>query len=339
MTVGIITYILKRVILIIPTFLGVTLLTFAISHVVVANPVLAWAGEKSSPQTIAEIAAQYHLHDPLYLQYYYYMLGLFQGDWGISATTHLPVLSQISNFFPATVELSITALIISVLIGIPMGVLSALWNGRKLDIPIKALYSSGIASPPFLLALLFQLIFAYYFNVLPSAGRLSPDLPIPMHITGMYTVDSLLEGNWVVFIDAVRHLILPAITLAFLTFAIITRITRASMLETMDKDFVRTAKAKGLPSRTVTYKYVLRNALTSTVTVIGFAVQLLLSGAIVVETVFFWPGIGLYTTTAILSLDFPSIMAVTVVFTLVVVFTNLLTDLAYGMLDPRVTYE
>jgi len=337
--VGILTYVLKRLLLIIPTFLGVTLLTFVISHVVVANPVLAWAGEKSSPQTIAAIAAQYHLHDPLYLQYYYYMLGLFQGNWGISATTHLPVLSQVSNFFPATVELSVTALIISVLIGIPMGVLSALWNGRKLDIPIRALYSSGIASPPFLLALLFQLIFAYYFNLLPSAGRLDPAFPIPAHITGMYTVDSLLEGNWVVFVDAVRHLILPAITLAFLTFAIITRITRASMLETMDKDFVRTAKAKGLPSRTVTYKYVLRNALTSTVTVIGFAVQLLLSGAIVVETVFFWPGIGLYTTTATLSLDFPSIMAVTVVFTLVVVFTNLLTDLAYGALDPRVTYD
>jgi peptide/nickel transport system permease protein len=319
---GITTFIAKRLLLIIPTFLGVTLLTFIISHVVVANPVLAWAGEKSSPETIAAITAQYHLHDPIYLQYYYYMTGLFQGDWGTSATTHLPVLAQIGNFFPATVELAITALLISVLIGIPMGVLSALWNGRKLDYPIKALYSAGIASPPFLLALLFQLVFAYYFNLLPSAGRLSPNLPIPPHITGMYTVDSL-----------------PAITLAFLTFAIITRITRASMLETMEKDFVRTAKAKGLPSRTVTYKYVLRNALTSTVTVIGFAVQLLLSGAIVVETIFFWPGIGLYTTTAILSLDFPSIMGVTIVFTLVVVFTNLITDLAYGFLDPRVTYD
>ena len=336
---GITTFIAKRLLLIIPTFLGVTLLTFIISHVVVANPVLAWAGEKSSPETIAAITAQYHLHDPIYLQYYYYMTGLFQGDWGTSATTHLPVLAQIGNFFPATVELAIAALLISVLIGIPMGVLSALWNGRKLDYPIKALYSAGIASPPFLLALLFQLVFAYYFNLLPSAGRLSPNLPIPPHITGMYTVDSLLELNGVVFVDAVRHLILPAITLAFLTFAIITRITRASMLETMEKDFVRTAKAKGLPSRTVTYKYVLRNALTSTVTVIGFAVQLLLSGAIVVETIFFWPGIGLYTTTAILSLDFPSIMGVTIVFTLVVVFTNLITDLAYGFLDPRVTYD
>lgn len=336
---GLVTYIVKRLILILPTFLGVTLLTFIISHVVVANPVLAWAGEKSSPETIAAIAAQYHLHDPLYMQYYYYMADLFQGDWGTSVTTHLPVLSQIGNFFPATIELAITALIISVVIGIPMGVLSALWNGRKLDYPIKALYSSGIASPPFLLALLFQLIFSYYFNLLPSAGRLSPNLPIPLHITGMYTIDSLLEGNLVVFVDAVRHLILPAITLAFLTFAIITRITRSSMLETMEKDFVRTAKAKGLPSRTVTYKYVLRNALASTVTIIGLAVQFLLSGAIVVETVFFWPGIGLYTTTSTLALDFPSIMGVTIVFTLVVVFTNLVTDLAYGALDPRVSYD
>jgi len=336
---GIGTYVVKRIILIIPIFFGVTLLTFIISHVVVANPVLAWAGEKSSPETIAAIAAQYHLHDPLYLQYYYYMLGLLQGDWGTSAITHLPVTDQIGNFFPATVELSIAALILSVVIGIPMGVLSALWNGRKLDYPIKALYSSGIASPPFLLALLFQLIFAYYFNLLPSAGRLDPTLIPPTHITGMYTVDSLLTGNWPDLVSSIRHLILPSVTLAFLTFAIITRITRSSMLETMDKDFVRTAKAKGLPSRTVTYKYVLRNALTSTVTVIGFAVQLLLSGAIVVETVFFWPGIGLYTTTATLALDFPAIMAVTVLFTLIVVFTNLLTDLAYGALDPRVSYD
>ena len=225
------------------------------------------------------------------------------------------------------------------MIGIPIGVLSALWKGKRRDYSLRVLYLTGIASPPFLLALLFQLLFSYYFRILPSAGRLSPTLQPPTYITGMYTVDSLLTGNWVDLQDSVAHLILPAITLALLTFAIITRITRSSMIETMDKDFVRTAKSKGLPRRTVMYRHALRNALTSTVTVIGFAVQLLLSGTIVVETIFFWPGIGFYTTTSILSLDFPSIMGITVVFTLVVVFTNLVTDVTYGFLDPRVRLE
>jgi peptide/nickel transport system permease protein len=336
---GLAGYLVKKLLSIIPVFFGVTFLTFVISHIVVPNPVLAWAGFKSTPETIAAIAARYHLNDPLYLQYWYYMVDLFRGEWGTSAVSHLPVLQQIQNFFPATLELSMAALLISILIGIPMGVLSALWNERRLDHPLRVVYLTGIASPPFLLALLFQLLFSYYFQILPSSGRLTPGLPRPTHITGMYVIDSLLTGNWTVFVSSAQHLILPAVTLAFLTFAIIARITRSSMLETMEKDFVRTAKAKGLPKRTVTYKYVLRNALTSTVTVIGFAVQLLLSGAIVVETIFFWPGIGLYTTQAVLAVDFPSIMGVTVVFTLVVVVTNLITDLAYGALDPRVSYE
>jgi peptide/nickel transport system permease protein len=336
---GLTRFVLRRLLLVVPVFVAVTLMTFIISHVVVPNPVLAWGGEKSSPATIAAIAAQYHLNDPLYAQYYYYMKGLVTGDWGISPVTHLPVLAQIAQYLPATVELSIAALVLSIVIGIPIGVLSALWKGKRRDYSLRVLYLTGIASPPFLLALLFQLLFSYYFRILPSAGRLSPTLQPPTYITGMYTVDSLLTGNWVDLQDSVAHLILPAITLALLTFAIITRITRSSMIETMDKDFVRTAKSKGLPRRTVMYRHALRNALTSTVTVIGFAVQLLLSGTIVVETIFFWPGIGFYTTTSILSLDFPSIMGITVVFTLVVVFTNLVTDVTYGFLDPRVRLE
>jgi peptide/nickel transport system permease protein len=325
--------------LVVPVFLGVTFLTFLISHVVVPNPAIAWAGQKSSPETIAAIAAAYHLNDPLPLQYYYYMVDLFHGDLGISPVNHLHVMQMVSTYFPATVELAVTALLLSVVIGIPMGVLSALWNGKKLDYPIRVLYLVGIASPPFLLGLLFQLLVAYYLRVLPSAGRLSPQLSPPTHITGMYLVDSFVTGNWVDFGNALSHIILPATALALLTFSIITRITRSSMLETMGKDFVRTAKAKGLPKRTVTFKHTLRNALTSTVTVIGYAVQILLMGTIVIETIFFWQGIGLYTTQSILSLDFPSIMGVTVVFTLVVILANLVTDIAYGIVDPGVRYE
>jgi peptide/nickel transport system permease protein len=324
----------------IPVFLGVTILTFVVSHVIVRNPVLAWGGNifKSNPETIKAIMDQYHLNDPIYVQYYYYLTGLLRGDWGISPLTHVPVLQQIGNYFPATLELSIAALLISVLLGIPMGVLSALWRGKGLDYPIRVFYSIGIASPSYLIALVLQFLIAYRTGLLPSAGRLSAGLAPPLHITGMYVVDSLLTANWPDLVSSVQHLILPATTLGFLTFGIISRVTRSSMLETMDKDFVRTARAKGLPKMTVTYKYILRNALTSTMTVIGLAVQALMSGAIITETVFFFPGIGLYTTFSILSLDFPAIMGLTVVFTLVVVVTNLVTDLAYGLIDPRVRY-
>lgn len=323
----------------VPVLLGVTLLTFIISHVVVKNPVIAWAGAKASPQTYAAIAAQYHLKDPLYIQYAYYLYGLFSGNWGTSPTTHTPVLQAIATYFPATIELSFVALIISVIIGIPMGVLSALLNGRKLDYPVRLLYLSGIASPPFLLALIAQLVFSYYFHILPSSGRLSPNVSPPVHLTGLYLLDSALTGNWPVFLDALRHIILPATALALLTFAIIARVTRSSVLETMGKDFVRTAKAKGLPNRDVIFRHTLRNALVSTVTVIGLAVQFVLFGTIVIETIFFWPGIGLYATNSILNLDFPSIMGVTVLFTLVVVFTNLVTDISYAFLDPTVKLE
>ena len=316
-------------------FFGVLILTFLISHVIVPNPVEAWAGVKTGKSTLDAIARQYHLNDPLYLQFFYYISGLVAGDWGISPVNHFPVLKEIASYFPATLELSIAALIISVLIGIPFGVLSAIWSGRKVDYPLRVIYLSGISSPPFLLALIFQLLFSYYLKILPSAGRLSATLSPPLHITGLYTLDSLLTGNWIDFTNSLAHIILPATALALLTFSIIARITRSSMLDTMSKDFIRTAKSKGLSNRTVTFRHTLRNALISTITVIGFSIQLLLSGAIVIETIFFWPGIGFYTTQSILNLDFPSIMGVTVVFALVVIFTNLATDLAYGLVDPR----
>src|SRR5579872_1624191 len=170
------TFIARRLLLIIPVFFGVTFLTFVLSHVVVKNPALAWAGERASPATIAAIAARYHLRDPLYLQYYYYMAGLLKGDWGISPISNFPVLEQIGKYFPATLELAIASFVISLLVGIPLGVISALRSGKRFDNSIRVLYLSGIASPPFLVALGIQLVFSYYFHLLPSAGRLSPTL-------------------------------------------------------------------------------------------------------------------------------------------------------------------
>lgn len=336
---GLGTFLTRRLILILPVFFGVTLLTFVISHLVVPDPVAAWAGIRASASTRAAIAARYHLNDPVLQQYWFYMVQLFHADLGISPARNASVSSLILDFLPATIELAIAALILSVLIGIPIGVLSAMWNGRKLDYPLRIIYLSGIASPSFLLALLFQLVFAYYLKILPSSGELAPTLPPPTRITGMYIVDSLLTRNWTDLASSVQHIILPAITLAALTFSIIGRVTRSSVLETVNKDFVRMAKSKGLDNRTVTFRHTLRNALTSTVTVIGYAVQLLLAGTVVVESIFFWPGIGLFTTQSLLQLDFPSIMGVTVVFTFIVIISNLIVDLSYGLVDPRVRFE
>jgi peptide/nickel transport system permease protein len=333
------SYVVKRIIWAVPVIFGVTVLTFVVSHVITPNPVLAWGGERSSPAVLAAVAERYHLRDPLYIQYVYYMADLLRGDWGFSPVANLPVAQELLSFFPATIELSLGAIVISVIVGILVGVLSALWYRRKLDYPLRFLYLSSLGSPPFLVALVLQLLFAYYFRLLPSGGELSPGLSPPQYITGMVVVDSLLTGNWIDLWNSLWHLILPATALALLTFPIISRITRSSMLEVMDTDFVRTAKAKGVPRMTVTLKHTLRNALISTVSVVGIAIQMLLSGTIVIESIFFWPGIGLYTTRSILSLDFPSIMGITVVFALIVIVTNLATDLAYGVLDPRITYQ
>lgn len=332
-------YIGKRFAWSVPVFFGVTILTFFVSHVVTPNPVLAWGGLHSTPSTLAAVAREYHLNDPLYVQYFYYMSQLFRGNWGFSPVSNLPVSEELSLYFPATLELAITAVLISLVFGILVGALSALSRGRKFDYPLRALYLSGLASPPFLLALIIQLVFAFYFKILPSGGQLSAGLVPPGHITGMYIVDSLLTGNWTDLGDSIRHIILPAMSLALLTFPIIARIVRSSMIEIADKDFVRTAKAKGLPNLSVVIRHTLRNSLTSAVSVTGLAIQILLSGTIIIETIFFWPGIGLYTTRSILSLDFPSIMGITVVFALVVIVTNLITDLTYGLIDPRVTYS
>lgn len=336
MQMGLSSYIIRRLLLLIPVIFGVTFISFLLSRVFVPDPARAWAGLHASAVEVASYTKRYHLDAPLYVQYFYYMKGLFTGDWGVSATSGRLVINDIKFFFPATVELAIAALLITVILGIPLGALAAMYHERKLDHSIRVFYLAGFSSPPFFVAVILLLVFGFVFQIFPTRGELSTNLVAPTRITGMYIVDSLLTGNWIDFRDSVLHIILPATALALTYFGVITRVTRASMLEVLQKDFIRSSYAIGLARRTVVFKHALRNALIPTTTVIGLALGALLGGTIVIETIFEWPGIGYYATQAILNYDFPAIMGVTVLFTLGVVIANLAADILYAFLDPRI---
>jgi peptide/nickel transport system permease protein len=333
---GFVGYVIRRILLLIPVLLGVTFITFFISRVAVPNPARAWAGFRATPSAVAALAARYHLNAPLYIQYFYYMRDLATGNWGISPTSGRPVLNDIMLYFPATVELAIAAIIITIIVGIPLGVVASLYHNRKVDHSIRFLYLAGFSSPPFFVALVMLFIFSYYFNLFPTQGELSSSLAPPTRITGMYIVDSLLTHNWVDFKNAVWHIVMPATALALTYFGIVTRITRSSMLEVFQKDFIRASFAKGLSKRTVVYKHALRNAMIPTTTVLGLLLGALLSGTVVIETIFLWPGIGYYAVQSIENFDFPAVMGVTVLFTFGVVIANLIADILYAVLDPRI---
>jgi len=330
---------LKRLASAIPVLVGVTLLTFLISRVVVPNPARAWAGLKASQATVEAIAVRYHLKDPLYMQYYYYVRDLLSGDWGISPVTGQPVLENLSAFFPATLELALVAIGIAAVFGIPMGVYAAVHQDKGVDHAARLFALGTYCAPPFLLALLLQLLFAYWLRLLPTGGRYSPFMSAPPRITGLLIIDSMLSGNLEALSNTLVHISLPALSLAVLTFGLITRLTRSSMLEVLRQDYVRTARAKGLSERVVVFKHALRNGMTSVITVLALLFAFMLSGAIVIEYIFNWPGIGRYAVQSILALDLPAVMGTTLVFTLVIVIVNLLADIAYAALDPRIRLE
>lgn len=326
----------KRIVLLIPVLVGVTFVTFFLSRVALPDPARAWAGPRATAAAVEALRTRYHLDSPLFVQYFYYVKGLLTGDWGISPTSGRSVLTDLGLYFPATVELAIAALLITIIVGIPLGVIAAIYHDRPVDHSIRLLYLAGYSSPPFLVALIMLFVFSYALNLFPSQGQLSQFLAPPTSITGMYIVDSLLTGNWVDFADSLWHLVMPATALALTYFGIVTRVARSSMLEAFQKDFIRASYAKGLTKRTVVYKHAFRNAMVSTITIVGLVLGSLLSGTIVIETIFLWPGVGYYSTQAIENFDFPAVMGVVVLFTLGVVIANLIADTLYAVVDPRI---
>ncbi|MBN9065393.1 MAG: ABC transporter permease, partial [Rhizobiales bacterium] len=287
-------FVLRRLLLIIPILIGLTLLLFVIARLLPGDPVGLAAGPNATPELIAQLKRQFNLDQPLPIQYWTYLTGLLHGDWGMSVFTRRPVFEDILTYLPATLELVIAAFLIAVLAGIPLGLLTAVYRNGILDYLMRSVALGGIAMPRFFLGLLLQIAFAAWLDILPLSGRYPLIETPPDTVTGFYTIDALIAGDWYAFQIALAHLALPAIAMALSPLATIMRMMRAATIEVLQQDYVMTERALGLSSRLILFKYVLKNAMTSTLTVIGLYVSWLLGGTVLVETVFDWPGLGLY---------------------------------------------
>lgn len=333
MTTKILSYTFKRLLYAIPTILGLLILTFFISRVIPTDPAALVAGEMATPEQIEALRHQYSFDKPLYVQLGLYLRQLFRGDLGKSLYSGRKIFRDLVDRFPATLELTLGAMLISVLAGVPLGIIAALKRNSFLDHVLRGFTVSGLAIATFWLGIMLQLLFSMWLGVTPLGGRIGVDPP--RFITGLYVLDALLTLNGTALSSAIRHIALPAITLAFASFATITRFTRSGVLDVIQKDFILYERAMGLPPRIVVYKYLLRNAVISTVTQIGLLFGLLLAGAVVIESVFDWPGLGLYAYQSIILSDYQAILGVTLWAGIVYVTVNLIVDILLTLIDPR----
>lgn len=331
-------YAIRRLLVLPFVLLGISVVLFFLTHLVPGDPAKVMAGEHAPPQTVEIIRKEFGLDKPLPEQYRLYVANLLKGNLGISIVTRRPVSKDLGLYFPATLELTICAVILTVVLGLPLGILSATRKDSKLDHFVRLISLSGVSMPVFWLGLLLQLLLYRHLGLLPIGGRLSVSTVAPPKVTGLYTIDSLLALDFPTFWQAAVHLALPSFTLAFGSLAVVSRVTRSSLLETLAQDYIRTARAKGLAERMVLLRHAVRNSIIPTVTVIGLQAGALLSGAFLVEAVFNWPGLGLYTVRAITRLDYPAVMGTSLLITVTFVLINLLVDLLYGLLDPRIRY-
>jgi len=331
-------FIVKRLFLSVPMLIGVTLVTFVVSHLIPADPLTAVLPERAAnnPDIVAMYRARWGLDRPLPEQYLLYLRNLLHGDLGESYTTRRPVGTDLRLFFPATVELALAAMLYAVVVGIALGVISAVWSDRLADHLARIIALIGVSVPVFWLGLIALQVFYAQLRILPGPGRLDTRLTAPPFRTGLYTIDSLLAGRLDLFFNALAHLILPGIVLGSYAMGIIARMTRSSLLEVLSLDYIRTARAKGVSERRVVLGHALRNAMIPTVTVVGLTFGSLLAGAVLTETIFAWPGIGRYAVQAATNLDLPAVLGVTLLIAVVYVVVNMITDILYGVLDPRI---
>ena len=329
-------FLLRRIVGIAAVMIGVSVITFAISHVIPTDPVAAALGDHASDEQIAAFRAEYHLDRPLPEQYITYITGIVHGDLGRSIRTRRPVVDDLVDSFPATLELSFTALLVSIVVGIPAGLWSAISRGRLPDLVVRLFALAGGSMPVFWLGLIVIGLFYYQLGWFHGGGRLDTFVQPPPPRTGLYVIDSLLAGDFDALGSSLAHLVLPALTLGYFSTAVVARMTRSSMLEVLGQDYMRTARAKGLRESAIVLRHGLRNALIPTITVIGLTFGSLLSGAVLTETIFSWPGLGRYATASAVSLDFPAVLGVTLLAAIVYPLANLVVDIAYYWLDPRI---
>lgn len=335
-----VAYITRRLFFLVPTLLGVTLIAFLLSRVVPGDPALMIAGEQATVEDIENVRTRLGLDQPLHIQYVRYMAGLAQGDLGNAWHTSHSVAEDLKSRFPATLELTLLSLVIAIGVALPVGVISAVRKDGLFDQIARVTSMLGASVPIFWLGLL--AIYFFYFKLHwapPPMGRLSLEVSPPPNITGLYLVDSLLSGEWDAFRSALQYLILPAIVLSSGAMAIVTRMTRAAVLEVVRQDYVRTARAKGLAERRITMKHVLRNAMIPVVTILGLQFGHMLGGAVITETVFNWPGMGGYATESVLLADYAPVQGFILVAALIYAVVNLVVDLIYAAIDPRIRYN
>lgn len=331
-------YIAKRLLHLVPVLLGVTVLVFVISHAIPGDPARMMAGQKASREAVENLRRSMGLDRPLHEQYLRYMKGLLHGDLGRSVRSQRPVVEDLKDFFPATLELTLASMTLCLVVGLPLGILSAVRRNRPLDHASRVFSVCGVSMPVFWLGLMLLLLFYRNLQWLPGSGRLDVGLDPPASVTGLYLVDALLEGNGPVFFNALSHIILPAFCLSYVYLAVITRIVRSSMIAVMEQDYVTTARANGISEPVVILKHCLKNSLIPTVTIAGLSVGELLGGAILTETIFGWPGMGKYVVDSVNFLDFPAIMGFTLVVSLSYVLINLAVDVIYAFLNPQIRY-
>lgn len=332
------TYLLRRFIFLIPLLFGLSLLTFTVARILPGDPVGLAAGPQATPEIKAQLAKQYGLDQPLPMQYLSYMGGLLRGDWGKSLYSKREVWNDLKTYFPATLELTIAAVGFATLLGIPLGILSALRRNQLPDHLARVVALFFVSFPAFWLAMIFQSTLGLNFKFFPIGKRFDVRIPPPETITGLFLVDSIFQLDFKSFSIAFRHILLPALVLSFGSLASITRITRAALLEVMEKDYVRTARAMGIRTRSLIFVHILRNALNSIITMISLEFGWLMAGAVLVETIFDWPGLGLYAVESSLRLDFQPIMGITILYGIVFSLINIATDALYGFIDPRIRY-
>lgn len=328
-------FVLRRLALMVPVLVGLSLLLFAWVRALPGDPARALLGERATPDGIARVNAAYGFDQPLFVQYFTYVKALLHGDFGSSIQTGRPVMDSFLERFPATIELGLAALLLAVVVGVPLGYLAARHQGRALDTAVVSGSLLGVVTPVFFLAILLKLVFADQLHWLPTAQRQNPRIEAT-HITNFYVLDGLMTREWDAAWDALVHLALPAIALGTIPLAIIVRITRASVAEVMNEDYVRTAESKGLTATVISRRHILRNALLPVVTTIGLQAGLLFSGAVLTETVFSFNGIGQYLFEAIGQRDYPVLQGFIIFIAIVYSLINLLVDVAYGVIDPRV---
>ena len=333
------SYVVRRILTIAPTLIGLSIVLFFLTRALPGDPARLALGPRATIEEVAQLRHLWGLDQPLYIQYYQFLTGIFHGSLGVSLESRQDVVMDLKTFLPATIELTTLAIALAVVIAVPLGVVSATHKDKWPDHFSRVFALAGVSLPDFWMAIMLTVIFGSWLALLPIGGRLSPQLSPPPSVTGSFLIDSLLAGNPTDFVNAFEHIILPAFVLSLPSIANIARVTRSTMIDQSSKDYVLTEYASGLPSFLVTYKYMLKNAFAPTLTLIALQYSTAFAGAVVIEYVFGWPGVGQYLAYAILSKDINAVTGVALVVGTIISVANTVADLAYAWLDPRIRFR